>query len=714
MKTILGIDFGTTTTTIGMTSENSRFEPELVEVDGITTVDSVLRLDPAGEQVEQIGREAWEEISLYPDRTFYAFKSKTGVNYEYKFGPGGKVFTAKELGVLFLRVIREKIERQQFNGASLKDSDVTCVIGYPAEWSGEQKSLIVQAAAEAGFPNVIGCEEPIGVVYYHHFKGDLSVNEDQTILVYDFGGGTTDVAIVRTSKGGLPEIIGFGGTDLGGHHFDEKLRQSFSAKMSMSIGMAELTPSDQALTKRYCRLIKEKLSAAQDSSTDKAEITIPFLETSKSHYRMVLDADEFGRQCKNFIERFDEPIDAALLKSGIEKSGIDAVITAGGSGRLYYVKERIKNIFPDSLKIQSTNPQEVISKGLAIFGRVKEIGDASEVNQSGGELVIREEPGLPAERDGIREIPSEDGKKKKGKKFGKLKFALAALVILGLAGAVFTMLNQGKGKAAPEKTQQAEAVKPKPDELAKVKETFEQMVSIFKRSLEGLDYSTVGAFEATKHDMMNIDPKDMPKNLVDFRDMLIDVFSSGLELEKEYQYISNGPRLYGYEWNLDKEDTLDQDNVSLYLRLNGFWETLWINQSLANYIANSLNLEQPFESIGVYEISLTQLVLPESFKWIDKMSKPDPAIFLGVVNDRNEFCPMDKTSFVEDTYSISGNFSSTLYVSKGVDLVFVVYDWDEVFGDMLDYVVVPKENHSGWLTMQKGSKIEFSVNYSER
>jgi molecular chaperone DnaK (HSP70) len=382
MKTILGIDFGTTTTTIGMTSENSRFEPELVEIDGITTVDSVLRLDPAGERVEQIGRDAWEEISLYPDRTFYAFKSKTGADYEYKFGSAGKVFTAKELGVLFLRVIREKIERQQFNGASLKDSDAACVIGYPAEWSGEQKSLIVQAAAEAGFPNVVGCEEPVGVVYYHHFKGDLSVNENQTILVYDFGGGTTDVAIVRTGKGELPEIIGFGGTDLGGHHFDEKLRQSFSAKTSMSLKMAELTPSDQALMKRYSRLIKEKLSVSRINGTDRAEITIPVLETSKAFYRMILKVEEFERECKNFIDRFYEPIHSALEKSGLEAHEIDITIVAGGSGRLYYVSDKINHIFSGKLNIRSTNPQEVIAKGLSVFASVKKLIDDVKQNES--------------------------------------------------------------------------------------------------------------------------------------------------------------------------------------------------------------------------------------------------------------------------------------------------------------------------------------------
>ncbi len=703
MKTILGIDFGTTTTTIGMTSEASRFEPELIEVDGITTVESVLRLDPTGERVEQIGREAWEEISLYPDRTFYAFKSKTGVNYEYKFGAAGRVFTAKELDVLFLRVIREKIERQQFNGVSLKDSDITCVIGYPAEWSDKQKSLIVEVAEEAGFPNVVGCEEPLGVVYYHHFKGDLSVSKEQIILVYDFGGGTTDVAIVRTSKGELPEIIGFGGIDLGGHHFDENLRQIFSAKMSMSLGMAQLTPSDQALTKRYSRLIKEKLSVAQDGGTDKAEITIPMLETSKSHYRMALDAEEFERQCENFIKRFDEPIDAALLKSGIGKNEIDVVITAGGSGRLHYVREKIKSAFPDSLKIQSTNPQEVISKGLAIFGRVKEIGDVPETTQ-GGELIIRDDPGPPAKRDELRESPPEE-EKKKGKKFGKVILALAAVVVLGLAGMVFTMMNQGKGKAAPEKQQKTEY---QADES--VKKAFSQQASAFKRCLESL---SVGALEAGKHDVLIIDAKDMPKDFVDFRDMLINFFSTGLNLEREYQYISKGASLYGYEWNLDKEDTLVQEKVDPYIQVNSFWKERWKTEAFTNSIEESLNLKKSFEAIGRYQIKLTQLELAENFKWADKMSKPDPIIFWGVVNEHNEFCPMDKTSPVEDMYHISGNVSTTLFVPKEVDLFIVVYDWDEVYGDMLDYVVVPKENHSGWLTMQKGSKIDFSVNYSE-
>lgn len=360
---ILGIDFGTSCTVFSMTSTASRFEPEMVEIDGKPFVETVLRLDEAGE-IELFGTEAWEQIDDAPERTYFEFKM--GVGHTGATKTGSEVaegrLSARELGVIFLRRCREKIERQHYNGASLAEHGLVTIVGYPAEWTEKQRQETLAIATDAGFPNVRGCEEPVGVIYYRHYKGDLSVDKAQTMLVYDFGGGTSDVAVVRTKEDEKPRVLGVGGTkDLGGRNFDEAV-YSFLIEQA-DIDKTQLKPRDVVALRRTARMLKEKLSSALSDGRDSVESTIT-LHGLRAQKRLRLTAENFDNCCSALIRRFPDPAWEALNRADVAPNEINVSILAGGSARMNYARKMLDEVCPKDVILQSINPAEVVEKWL--------------------------------------------------------------------------------------------------------------------------------------------------------------------------------------------------------------------------------------------------------------------------------------------------------------------------------------------------------------
>jgi len=371
-KTILGIDFGTSRTVFAMTTTKARFEPEIVEVDGNPFVETILRLDHSG-TIELYGTEAWEKIDEAPDRTFYEFKmgiSKIGTSEQNQPATTEVAearFTPQQLGLMFLRRTREKIERHHFNGASLADQGIMTVIGYPAEWNEKQRLATIAMAQKAGFPNVQGCEEPLGVIYYHHYKGDLSVDKEQIMLVYDFGGGTSDVVAVKTLADEKPKVLGIGGSsNLGGTNFDTAVYNALLEEQRLD--PQSMDSRDIVTMRRAARTLKEKLAASRDDGRDRVESTVT-LHGIRAQKRLWLDVHSFEQSCSAMIERFPEPVWDALNRADVAPEDIDVSILAGGSARMHYVRKALDDLFPNDIVLQSTNPAEVVAKGLAIYGR---------------------------------------------------------------------------------------------------------------------------------------------------------------------------------------------------------------------------------------------------------------------------------------------------------------------------------------------------------
>jgi molecular chaperone DnaK len=369
MKTFLGIDFGTTTTVLTRIQEGSKYEPEVIEIDGEKTVDTALRLDADGE-ASLFGREALDMLHEAPEDTFYNFKRDLGTGKTFQ--SANKYYTPEGLALRFLRRLCQKAATNYFSVADLsKLEDLYCTVGCPAAWNEKQRAKLTELAEKAGFPKVTCCDEPFGVIYYYHFRGDIAITKTQNILVYDFGGGTTDIAIEEISPSqegdiGEPKVLAAAGLpDLGGKYFDERLRDHFREQI---LGDAPASGKDLKILEQYSKNLKEELSRAINNRRKTAEKLVPLFSKNAAG-KLILSENEFGRVCDPLIKRLEEPAREALEKAGLEAGQINHVILAGGSSRLYYVKDRIKALFPQSDVLTSADPVQVIAKGLALYGR---------------------------------------------------------------------------------------------------------------------------------------------------------------------------------------------------------------------------------------------------------------------------------------------------------------------------------------------------------
>ncbi|MDR1482548.1 MAG: Hsp70 family protein [Synergistaceae bacterium] len=451
MKTFLGIDFGTTQTSVARVGEKTKYEPEIVEIDGKKSVYTALRLNAAG-NVDLFGDEALDRIHEAPEDTFYNFKADLGSGKTYH-SSCGREYSPEELTYFFLRYLAQKIAKKYFNAPSLeKVEDLSCTIGCPAAWDENLRNTIADIARKAEFPNVACCAEPVGVVYYCYDRGDLSLTDPQNILVYDFGGGTTDVAVEEVSPDEdgvirkIPTILSVSERselgDLGGRNFDKALRDHFIEQM----GTAEVTfgPKDLKMLELYSKRLKEKLSIAVDDGKNSEERETFFLLSKSNNHTITLSKNEFEQVCEPLINRLKEPIDSALNRQlSLNVDGIGYVILAGGSSRLYYVKIGIKDLFPNSEIVVSANPVEVVAKGLALYGRFSVLGPntvpARPESAQDGDAKAAGLETLLEERADLRNRSNRDSRTR----WKKLWLPLAAVVVIAILLAGYWYLEKG-------------------------------------------------------------------------------------------------------------------------------------------------------------------------------------------------------------------------------------------------------------------------------
>lgn len=351
-------------------------------------VATALQLDISG-NIAYFGAKALAKSEEAPERTFQNFKVFTGDNgQEYHFITGQDKYTPDKLALLYLGHIRKQLEEHYFNGAQLLSmAELSCVIGCPSDWSEVRKDNLKRIAESAGFPKVRLCDEPIGVIYYNHFFGSLRFSKSQNILVYDFGGGTTDVAIARieiTDSGEIrPKVLAVGGLpNLGGSNFDEAISAHY-----MSVNNYDLSglPLKAQLFDRWviglaAREVKEELSDKE--SVEKTILRLKVTGGAKPQ-KLLFSREEFMSVCAPLIERFDEPVYDTLTSAGLSAEDIDAVILAGGSSAMPFVKEKMSGIFP-ATKILLSTSAEIIAQGLAVYGRAELLGMKALTNDNGG------------------------------------------------------------------------------------------------------------------------------------------------------------------------------------------------------------------------------------------------------------------------------------------------------------------------------------------
>ena len=289
-------------------------------------------------------------------------------------------------------------------------------------------------AQEAGFVNVKLCDEPTGVIYFNHFFGGLKFKKSQNILVYDFGGGTTDVAIARVDiadNGEIkPVILAVGGLpNLGGSDFDESIAAHYLSENHY--GLNTLSSKDRLHDKWViglaAREAKEELS-----SKNAVEKTINRLKVTggAKPQKFSLSRDDFMNVCAELIEKFDEPVYDALTYAGLSPEDIDFVILAGGSSAMPYVMEKMSEIFPANKIFMSSSP-EVIAQGLAVFGKVQKLKEFQYENEP---ETISSSAKTKTERT-VKQIPVK-AKTQSVRKKGKLALIASIAASMVIAGGI--------------------------------------------------------------------------------------------------------------------------------------------------------------------------------------------------------------------------------------------------------------------------------------
>jgi len=372
MGKIVGIDLGTTNSVVGVieagrpviiaSSEGSRTTPSIV---GFTKDSEIV-----------IGDQARRQLVLNPKNTFFNLKRFVGrewdeldetsmsVPYNIKSNDNGNVrvlspFTEREYAPeeLVSSIIRKLIDDSE---TFLGDTIDSAVITVPAYFNESQRQATKDAALLAGIKVERILNEPTAAALAYGFEKSSANN----VLVFDLGGGTFDVSLLRISNGVFDVKATCGDTQLGGNNFDSKivdwLAENFLTKYKIDLrrDRQALQRLTEAAEKAKCEL----------SGLNKTKISLPFITTNEQgplHIDETLDRKLFESLSQDLLDRLLEPVQIALDDSGWNPDEVDEVVLVGGSTRIPMVQQLVKTLVPND-PCQTVNPDEVVAIGAAI------------------------------------------------------------------------------------------------------------------------------------------------------------------------------------------------------------------------------------------------------------------------------------------------------------------------------------------------------------
>jgi molecular chaperone DnaK len=323
-----------------------------------------------------VGQIAKRQAVMNPENTFYSVKRFIGRKHEevthettevsYKVlrdssgnvkldcPAAGKQFAPEEISAQVLRKLVEDASKY------LGETVTQAVITVPAYFNDSQRQATKDAGKIAGIEVLRIINEPTAASLAYGF--DKKSNE--TILVFDLGGGTFDVSILEVGDGVFEVLATSGDTHLGGDDFDKKIVDYLAEEFRRSEGI-DLRKDRQALQRLTEAAEKAKIEL---SSVTQAEINLPFITATQDgpkHLDMTLTRAKFEELCSDLIDRCRVPVENAMRDAKLDKSGIDEVVLVGGSTRIPAVQEVVKRILGKEPN-QSVNPDEVVAVGAAI------------------------------------------------------------------------------------------------------------------------------------------------------------------------------------------------------------------------------------------------------------------------------------------------------------------------------------------------------------
>jgi molecular chaperone DnaK len=358
---ILGIDLGTTNSAFAVMEGG---DPEIISnAEGDRTTPSVVAFTDDGERL--VGKPAKNQAVQNPERTIQSIKRHMGED-GYTVEIEDEEYTPEQVSAMILQKIKRDAEEY------LGDEVEKAVITVPAYFSDSQRQATKDAGEIAGFDVERIINEPTAASMAYGLDDD----SDQTVLVYDLGGGTFDVSILDLG-GGVYEVVATNGdNDLGGDDWDQAVIDWLADDFEAEHGI-DLREDRQALQRLKDAAEEAKIEL---SNRKEATITLPFIaadDDGPKDLEAKLSRAKFEALTGDLLERTVGPTEQALEDAGYSKSDIDEVLLVGGSTRMPQVREKVEELAGQDPR-KSVNPDEAVALGAAIQGGVLS-GDVDDI-----------------------------------------------------------------------------------------------------------------------------------------------------------------------------------------------------------------------------------------------------------------------------------------------------------------------------------------------
>jgi molecular chaperone DnaK len=367
----VGIDLGTTNSVVAVMEGG---QPTVVSnTEGGRTTPSVVAFTKSGERL--VGQLARRQAVLNPENTVYSIKRFIGrrfsevesekkiVSYKVKEGGDGgckvqiqgKDYTPEEISAMILRKLKEDAEKY------LGEKVSSAVITVPAYFNDSQRQSTKNAGTIAGLEVLRIINEPTAAALAY----GLDKKENETILVFDLGGGTFDVSVLEVGDGVFEVKATSGDTHLGGDDFDHCV-VTWVADEFLNLEGIDLRKDRQALQRLTEAAEKAKIEL---SSVTETNISLPFITadaTGPKHLEIKLTRARFNELTRQLVERCRGPMEQALKDSKLGYEALDEIVLVGGSTRIPAVQELVKSLTGGKEPNQTVNPDEVVAVGAAI------------------------------------------------------------------------------------------------------------------------------------------------------------------------------------------------------------------------------------------------------------------------------------------------------------------------------------------------------------
>jgi molecular chaperone DnaK len=370
MSKIIGIDLGTTNSVVAVMEGG---EPKVItNPEGGRLTPSVVAMGKNGERF--VGQVAKRQAVTNPENTIFSIKRFMGrklaevseeqklVPYKVVSGPnadaqvkmGDKTYNPPEISAMILQKMRQAAE--EYLGEKVEKA----VITVPAYFNDSQRQATKDAGKIAGMEVVRIVNEPTAAALAY----GLDKKKDETIAVYDFGGGTFDISILEVGEGVVEVKSTNGDTHLGGDNIDQRLMDWIIEEFKKDQGI-DLSKDKMALQRLREAAEKAKMEL---STVMETEINLPFITADASgpkHLNMRLSRAKFEQMVEDILQRSVPPLKQALSDAGLKPTDIDEVVLVGGSTRIPRVQQLVREYFGKEPH-KGVNPDEVVAVGAAI------------------------------------------------------------------------------------------------------------------------------------------------------------------------------------------------------------------------------------------------------------------------------------------------------------------------------------------------------------